>query len=236
MALRNEPRGPRVNAPDWYKYITQGAKLVHKLNPNVLVFVSAVTYATDLRFLKNQPLGFNLDNKLVFETHWYSWTINPHSWIRQPLNNACSDTIRIVFNQTGFVTSGDSPVPLFLGEFGIDQRGSNVADNNYINCLLAYAARLDLSWCLWGLQGSYYRRFGQLESDEVYAVLDFNWTSVRNPDFIRKLESLQGFGQGTIQTLALVHLCSKLCDETLQNLLNFRSYFRPVNIPCNVSS
>jgi hypothetical protein len=45
--------------------------------------------------------------------------------------------------------------PVFLSEFGVDNRGSNVADNRYWGCVAAAAAGLDLDWALWALQGSY---------------------------------------------------------------------------------
>ncbi|KAK4843442.1 hypothetical protein QYF36_008066 [Acer negundo] len=195
MSLRNELRGPRQNQPDWYKYISQGAKMVHQENPNVLVLVSGLSYGTDLSFLKNQTLGFNLDNKLVYESHWYSWTINSHGWEGQPLNKACAQTIQTVIDHSGFVTDGDNPIPLFLGEFGIDQRGTNNADNRFINCFFAYAAQNGFSWSLWALQGSYYLREGKLQLEEVFGVLNANWDTIRNPKFIKRLQVLQRFGQ-----------------------------------------
>ncbi|KAH7550199.1 hypothetical protein ACOSP7_024591 [Xanthoceras sorbifolium] len=195
MSLRNELRGPRQNPSDWYKYISEGAKMVHHVNPNVLVVVSGLSYGTDLSFLKNQPLGFNLDNKLVYESHWYKWTVNSHSWEDQPLNKGCAQSTQVVFDHSGFVTGGDNPVPLFLGEFGIDQRGTNNVDNRFINCFMAYAAQRDFDWSLWALQGSYYLREGHLEPEEVFGVLNANWNTIRNPQFIKRLQFLQRFGQ-----------------------------------------
>ncbi|KAL5747583.1 hypothetical protein ACOSP7_024592 [Xanthoceras sorbifolium] len=187
MSLRNELRGPRQNPSDWYKYISEGAKLVHGVNPDVLVVVSGLSYGTDLSFLKNQPLGVNLDNKLVYESHWYSWTI---------VNKDCAESKQVVYDHSGFVMDGDNPVPLFLGEFGIDQRGTSEADNKFFNCFMEYAAQYDFGWSLWALQGSYYLREGQLEHEEVFGVLNANWDTIRNPEFIKRLQSLEKFGQG----------------------------------------
>ncbi|KAL0541977.1 hypothetical protein IC582_022060 [Cucumis melo] len=91
MSLRNELRGPNQNVETWFQYMSQGAKLIHQINPNALVVVSGLSYDTDLSFLKNRSMGFNLDNKLVFEAHLYSFTNNMGDfWTSKPLNTFCA--------------------------------------------------------------------------------------------------------------------------------------------------
>ncbi|KAI9173587.1 hypothetical protein LWI28_003444 [Acer negundo] len=120
-----------------------GASSVHNVNPDVLVILSGLNYATDLSFLKN-PVGLrpNFDNMLVYEAHWYSWSVH---------TDTCVDTSNVVYDHSLFFQDGDQAVPLFLSEFGFDQTGSNETDNVFINCFLTAAAKYDLSWSLWAL-------------------------------------------------------------------------------------
>ena len=81
--------------------------------------------------------------------------------------------------------------PVFLSEFGVDNRGGNTNDNRYYGCAAAVAADLDLDWALWTLQGSYYLREGVLDLDEVYGVLDRAWAAPRNATALRRVQALQ---------------------------------------------
>ncbi|KAF2297879.1 hypothetical protein GH714_004696 [Hevea brasiliensis] len=125
ISTRNELRGPLSNTDDWYKYIFEGASAIHKANPDVLIFASGLSYANDLTFLREKPLGSNFDNKLVYEAHWYPWSWDDRkTWDVELLNEACYRKTQHFINQTGFTNTLDldNPVPLFVGEFGLDQR------------------------------------------------------------------------------------------------------------------
>ncbi|XP_027905812.1 glycosyl hydrolase 5 family protein-like [Vigna unguiculata] len=61
MSLRNELHGPRQNLKDWYRYMSQGAVVIHKTNPNVLVLISGLNYDTELQFLRRKPLNIDLE-------------------------------------------------------------------------------------------------------------------------------------------------------------------------------
>ncbi|WOG87052.1 hypothetical protein DCAR_0206272 [Daucus carota subsp. sativus] len=193
MSLRNELRGPRQNSEDWYNYVQKGAKAIHKTNPHVLVVVSGLSYDLDLSFLKKRPLRLNLDNKIVYEAHRYAFSNRERDrWLHQPLNHVCDSITRDMNRRSTFLVEGSEPAPLFVTEFGINMEGTNPADNNFFSCFLVYLAEHDLDWNLWGVQGSYYIRLGREDDDEQYAVFDHNMTRVRNPQFQRRLASIQG--------------------------------------------
>ncbi|OVA18920.1 Glycoside hydrolase [Macleaya cordata] len=59
MSMRNELRGPHQTQQEWFQNVHEGAKRIHTVNPN--------------SFLPKTPEA-NLDNKLVYEGHWYSFT------------------------------------------------------------------------------------------------------------------------------------------------------------------
>ncbi|KAI3407268.1 Mannan endo-1 [Psidium guajava] len=191
MSLRNELRGPRQNEHDWYRYIHIGATKVHKANPNVLVIISGLTWASDLSFLKKRPMGLDLDRKLVYEAHWYSFSGDRKIWEVQPVDQVCANAVQRMDDQAGFLASGPGATPLFLSEFGFDQTGKSRADDRFLSCFMGYATGKDLDWALWTLQGSYYYREGVVGLEETFGVVDVNWDGLRNPKFKERFQLVQ---------------------------------------------
>lgn len=210
MSLRNELRGPRQNSDDWYYYVRKGARTIHKTNSNVLVVVSGLNTDLDLSFLKNKPLTLKLDNKLVYEAHRYAFSNGERDrWLHQPLNQVCDSITGEINNRSTFLIRGPNPAPLFITEFGINMDGTNQADNNFFSCFLIYLAENDLDWNFWGVQGSYYIRLGRKDDEEEYAIFNHNMTSIRNPQYQKKLASVQGKIQG------MAPLLSKCIDDLM---------------------
>ncbi|CAH2045418.1 unnamed protein product [Thlaspi arvense] len=211
MSLRNELRGPKQNIKDWYKYMRLGAEAVHSVNPDVLVIVSGLNYDADLSFLRDRPFEVSFKRKLVFEIHWYGfWS----SWEGDNLNKICGRETEKIMKMSGFLL--EKGFPLFVSEFGIDQRGSNVNDNRFLSCFMALAADLDIDWALWTLAGSYYVRDKRIDSDESYGVLDWNWSSVRNSTILQMISAIQPpfQGPGLMETQPkkiIFHPSSGLC-------------------------
>lgn len=201
MSMRNELRGPRENEPDWYRYMQEGALTIHKENPNALVIVSGLHYDTILSFLKLKSFGVNINNKLVFEAHWYAFGYPADEWLAHS-NQLCARVTKNAEDNYLFLIRGNNSFPLILSEFGIDQRGTNDADNRYISCLLAAVAENDIDWALWTFQGSYILREGKVNLEEVYGVADLNWDRPRNPGFLDRLQLLRQINQGTICSLS----------------------------------
>ncbi|KAL3652737.1 hypothetical protein CASFOL_002418 [Castilleja foliolosa] len=194
MSLRNELRGNRQNEPDWYTYMQQGANTIHNENPDFLVIISGLSFATNLGFLRTKPLELNLNNKLVYEAHWYTFGTPVDKWTAQT-NTFCASVIQTARNNYLFLTTGNYSFPLFLSEFGIDQRGGDEGQNRYITCLLAEVAGKDVDWALWTFQGSYILREGTVNLEEVYGVMDINWDRPRNPGYLDKLQLIRQINQ-----------------------------------------
>ncbi|KAF5816024.1 putative cellulase [Helianthus annuus] len=196
MSMRNELRGPRQNVTTWYEYMQQGGAAIHHENPDILVIFSGLSYDTNLGFLKTQPLTISLDNKLVFESHWYSFGQPYDKWIFQT-NDYCATVTKLFMDNSGFLLrmSGNA-VPLFLSEFGLDQRGGNEMENRYFVCLLATVAEIDIDWALWQLPGSYMLREGKVDMEDVYGMYDFMWEKLRNSTMVDRLRFVQTMIQG----------------------------------------
>ncbi|GLT69790.1 hypothetical protein SLA2020_419120 [Shorea laevis] len=193
MSLRNELRGPRQNVKDWYRYMQGGAEAVHSANPDVLVILSGLGFDKDLSFIRNQPVNLTFTGKLVYEMHWYGFS-DGKSWESGNPNQVCGRVVNNNMRLSGFLL--DQGWPLFVSEFGIDLRGTNVNDNRYMDCFMAWAAEFDLDWALWTLVGSYYLREGIVGLNEFYGVLDWNWSDIRNSSFLHRISALQSPFQG----------------------------------------
>ncbi|RDX66504.1 hypothetical protein CR513_54721, partial [Mucuna pruriens] len=179
MSLRNELRG---------------AEAVHAANPDVLVILSGLRFANDLSFIREQGVKLSFNRKLVFELHWYGIS-DGEAWISWNPNEVCGGVTRSVMKRAGYLL--DQGYPLFVSEFGINLRGTNVNDNRYFNCFMALAADLDFDWAFWTLAGSYYLREGTVGSIEPYAILNADTTTqVTNQSFLQRISSIQFPYQG----------------------------------------
>lgn len=174
----------------------QGAEAVHKANKNVLVILSGLSFDTDLSFVRSRPVNLSFTGKLVFEMHWYSFSDG--NWTVNNTNDHCGQVLNRIKNAGGFLLN--QGFPLFLSEFGIDERGGNADGNRYFGCLTGWAAENDVDWSLWVLAGSYYLREGKVGLVEYYGLLDSDWISVRNSSFLQKISLLQSPLQGAYIT------------------------------------
>ncbi|GMY28834.1 glycosyl hydrolase 5 family protein-like [Fagus crenata] len=169
------------------------AERVHSANPNVLVILSGLNYDKDLSFLGNKLVSLSFTGKLVLEAHRYGFT-DTNIWKGRNANQACRIVVDDMMRTSGFLLR--KGFPLFVSEFGMDLRDTNINDNRYMNCFLTYAAELDFDWALWTLTGSYYIKEGAIDFEEFYGVLNFNWTDIRNPKFLQRISAINSPFQG----------------------------------------
>ncbi|CAM8993590.1 unnamed protein product [Rhodiola kirilowii] len=156
MSMRNELRGPKQNELDWRRYMQEGAKIISRANPNVLVIASGLRYDSTLGFLRNLSLRIDLPHKLVYEVHRYAFTHRYSSapgrrqtWRILSSNRLCGNLKNQFEDQAGFLRNSNiNPVPLFVSEFGVDQSGLNEAENRFLTCFLSIVAENDLDWAL----------------------------------------------------------------------------------------
>lgn len=191
----------------------EGATAVHLENVDVLVIVSGLSFETDLTFLRQRKLNFgvNVNNKLVYEAHWYAFADPPEKWIFST-NEFCAEITEWFMSQTGYVIYERSPTPIFLSEFGKDQNGASEAENRYFICVMALLADKDLEWALWAMQGSYYLREGQVEWEEPYGMYSFAWDKIRNSSILQLMELNQQMIQGIYYET--ICTCLLFVDET----------------------
>ncbi|GJY98554.1 ricin B, lectin domain, glycoside hydrolase [Tanacetum coccineum] len=223
MSMRNELRGPLQNVTSWYKYMQQGAIAIHHENSDILVMFSGLSYDTNLGFLKSQPVTIDLDNKLVFESHWYPFGQPDEKWIFHT-NEYCAYMTKLFMDNSGFLFQANkNPFPLFLSEFGLDQGGGNEMENRYFTCLLATIAENDIDWALWQLPGSYMLREGHVDTEDVFGMYDPAWEKLRNSTMLERLRFVQTQIQGYVESsnpisYVLYHPLSGQCIKASDTL------------------
>uniref|UniRef100_A0A803L0X5 Glycoside hydrolase family 5 domain-containing protein n=1 Tax=Chenopodium quinoa TaxID=63459 RepID=A0A803L0X5_CHEQI len=200
MSLRNELRGPRQNADDWY--MQRGAEAIHKANPNVLVILSGLSYDSDLTFLKTKPVSLSFTGKLAFEVHQYSFSAGL-DWRDNSANQVCGNMTESLMNNAGFLL--EQGYPVYVGEWGLPLSGTSKDDRKFFNCFLALAVEHDLDWALWTLAGSYNLREGIIGDNEAFGLLTWNWTDVRNTTFLQKISVIQSPHRGPYPSYRHTH-------------------------------
>ncbi|CAI9093059.1 OLC1v1028465C1 [Oldenlandia corymbosa var. corymbosa] len=229
MSLRNELRGPKQNINDWYRYMQKGAEAVHAANPNVLIILSGLNYDKDFSFLRQKPISLTFTGKVVFEVHWYGFS-DGQDWKTGNPNQVCGQVMGNMMRRAGFLL--DQGYPIFVSEFGLDLRGTNVNDNRYIDCFMGWAAEYDVDWAFWTLVGSYYLRQGVVGMNEFYGIYNWNWCEVRNSSLLQKISVLQAPFQGPLVSQSRPH---KLIFHPSTGLCVLRkSFFKPLELgPCS---
>jgi Cellulase (glycosyl hydrolase family 5) len=195
MSLRNEPRSPSSNAAlasqtynwqSWYTYVKQGSAAIHAANPDVLVFLSGLSYDTYLTpvtqgtaltpgtqtFSRNDFPG--LGNKLVLELHNYANSATSCSSLQ-------NDLIKDGFQ--ALEPSSKIQFPVMMTEFGFQQDASTWK-GVYASCLQNFLPAQKAGWTIWVLSGSYYIRSGKQDYDEAWGLLNHDWSAWRSTAYV----------------------------------------------------
>lgn len=194
LAIRNELRA--VGSQDsnghasWYSYVAQGASAVHSANPDLLIPVGGVNYATDLSFLGSKSFDrSSYGNKIVWEFHAYSWSYG---------TTDCNALKTTLGQRVGYLLSQNQAYtgPLWLSEFGWAQNNPSADEVAYFKCLASYMQSNDAEWSYWALMGSYYVRSGTVNFEETFGLLNRDWSGWRNASFPSTIGSMMQVTQG----------------------------------------
>ncbi|KAK1832336.1 glycoside hydrolase [Podospora conica] len=207
FGLRNELRAipglDLLNArADWYRWMQAAGEAVHGAHPDALVVVGGANGGTDLTHLRTvralDTRGW--EGKNVWEMHAYSFTVN-----FPDLFQSC-EVVKLQYGAwSGFVLEqGRSWTgPLIMSEFGVGMGGGREEDGGlgekdarYLRCLVEYLEENDADWGVWVLGGSYYVRNGNVDHEESYGLLDYEWRDWRNPRFKGMLGRMWNVTQG----------------------------------------
>ena len=84
--LRNEPRGRATwggaAGTDWHAAAERGGNAVLAVNPDLLIVVEGIAYASDLSGADTLPIVLDVPGRVVYEAHDYAW-FEPHAQLRR---------------------------------------------------------------------------------------------------------------------------------------------------------
>jgi endoglucanase len=216
--LRNEPR---VNATwgggsstDWHAAAVTGGNTVLAANPNLLIFVEGVNYALDLSGVASLPVTLNVVNRVVYEAHDYGFDYSGLS--------SYSNYVSNIQSRWGYLVTGSSPQPLWIGEFGTCNTASTCVsspssgDNGYwFGFLTTYLRQHSLDWSYWPINGTESTGSSRVYgSAETYGILDTIWNGGALTSLISALQSLINTGAGPANgTYRILNVNSGLAME-----------------------
>lgn len=192
--LRNEPRGSSWGGPDprydWHAAAQRAGNAVLGANPNLLIFVEGIDYAADLRGVKSLPIQFDIDQRLVYSTHDYSWFHNgvaSYSSLKSQLDS-----------KWGFLLDAPADVPVWVGEFGTCHTATtcvsstNPSDSGFwFAGFRRYLQERDIDWCYWALNGTEATATSRsLGAEETYGILNKSWMGVASPLLLNALQAI----------------------------------------------
>lgn len=198
--LRNEPRISAVwgggGSDDWQVAATAGGNAVLGVNSNLLVFVEGINYAGDLSGVSSDPVSLNTSNRLVYEVHdygyWYSGLTGYSDWY---------DTIN---PKWGYLVTGSSQQPLWIGEFGTCDTASTCVSSTsnsdlgyWYGFIHLFIWRYSMDWSYWAFNGTTETGHGSgFGSAETYGIMNTSWNGDALPALTSDLQSLMSSGAG----------------------------------------
>ncbi len=196
--LRNEPRiratwgGPP--ATDWHAAAERGGNAVLGVNPNLLVIVEGVAYASNLSGVDSLPVTLDVPDRVVYEAHDYAW-FEPHA--------SYDEWVSKITPHWGYLVTGPRPRPLWIGEFGTcyTRPGCVHSDDpkaygSWFTDLTRYIRAHSVDWSYWAINGTQTtgakRTFGAVEG---YGVLDSTWSAPSSREHMQALRSIMNIGK-----------------------------------------
>jgi endoglucanase len=208
--LRNELRkladgrsptwGGSDPALDWRAAAIRGANAVLGVNPDLLVVIEGLDYATTLEGVYTNPVQpeIAVANRVVYSAHDYGFFYP---------NLASYETLKTTLgNKWGFVLTQGKPytAPIWVGEFGTEHRLASIdgapgssGNGFWFKSFLRYLSEADIDWCYWALNGTEATGSTRtLGDEETYGLLDLTWSKPAQSEHLDALRLIQPSTQG----------------------------------------
>ena len=208
--LRNEPRaakrpdgttlvprwGGRDAKLDWHGAAKRCGDAILAENPNLLIVVEGLEFASDLRGPWDLPLELSKPNRLVWSAHDYAW-FHPGELTYERLQGELG-------KRWGYLLVEGKPytAPVWVAEFGTKHDGvaslqAPAGEGHWFHLFRRYLFEADIDWAYWALNGTQARAAGRpLGAEETYGVLDAKWERPALRQHLAAVRALQPAYQG----------------------------------------
>ena len=195
--LRNEPRpanGPKwggsVPNYDWHGAAERGGNAVLAGDQNLLIFVEGINYAADLTGVASLPVRLNVDQRVVYSSHDYSWFhsgVGSYNTLKSQLDS-----------KWGFLLDAPIDAPVWVGEFGTCHTSASCITSNtpsdsgfWFANFRRYLQERDADWSYWALNGTEATGSTRtLGAVETYGILNQSWTGVASAALLNSLQAV----------------------------------------------
>lgn len=194
-------RSPTWDGPEainWKRASTTAGNRIHKVNPNLLVFISGLASSSRLRFVRESSASLEVPNKLVYVSHDYPWW---HPDVIPDYNGYKED----VENNWGFVVQENQnwTAPLFVSEFGtchdsmscLEDTGSvlpGMTGGRWFQFLTTYLKEIDVDFSTWAWNGSTCKGDGRnYGTEEGYGIANICWNGIAYQPMLESPQELQ---------------------------------------------
>ncbi|OAA68483.1 cellulase [Niveomyces insectorum RCEF 264] len=170
--LRNEVRGlwGTMTWDRWAAAAERCGNRLLRLNPNWLVVVGGTESGNDLSGVARRPVRLDLDNRIVYSAHVYSWS----GWGSREgryAQRGYASFVASMRRNWAYLVEGNLD-PVWVGEFGAPHT-PNVGDANYWQNLLRFLKSVDADFGYWAMNP----RKPAASEKETYALVEDDWTT-----------------------------------------------------------
>ncbi|KAI9904826.1 hypothetical protein N3K66_001355 [Trichothecium roseum] len=180
--LRNEVRGLWGTMP-WRKWAAAAEKCGNrllKMNKDWLIVVEGTESANDVSGAKKRPVVLDVDNRLVYSAHIYSWS----GWGSvggRFSRRSYASFVNTMRHNWGYLLESDT-APVWVGEFGAPSF-PHYGHIKYWNNMFRYLKAVDADFGYWALNprkpdGIKKEGYSILKDDWMTPVLDYRMKSM----------------------------------------------------------
>lgn len=170
--LRNEVRGV-WGTMTWNRWATaaeRAGNALLKMNPDWLIVVGGTESGNDLTGVAERPVQLDLDHRVVYSAHVYSWS-GWGSLEGRYAKRSYPSFARAMRRNWGYLVE-DNLAPVWVGEFGAPN-APGMGDANYWQNLLRYLQAIDADFGYWALNP----RKGKNNERETYSLVEDDWVT-----------------------------------------------------------
>ncbi|AWK88854.1 cellulase family glycosylhydrolase [Azospirillum thermophilum] len=176
--LHNEPSVSATwggnPATDWAAAAERIGNAIQTVNKDWLMFVEGTEWSSTLAGVKNNPVEFNVPNKLVYSPHVYGQSVYNFPWLQDP---SYPKNLPAQYDGMWGYIYKNNIAPVLIGEFG--GKFETAAERTWVNALMKYtngdwnldgkadiaAGDKGMSWTYWAWTPESHDVGGLLNSD-----------------------------------------------------------------------
>ncbi|KAE8449657.1 hypothetical protein EG329_007987 [Mollisiaceae sp. DMI_Dod_QoI] len=189
--LRNEPRGLWGTMPwkKWASAAERAGNQILALRDDWLIFVEGVSSSNDLSDVKDRPIVLDVDDRVVYSSHVYSWSgwgSMEGMYGKRPF----ASFVKSMNENWGYLLQQDI-APVWVGEFG-GPHEPDALDIHYWRNLMKYLKMVDADFGYWALNPRKPANY----DNETYGLLEDDWET---PILDYRLRDMLELGRQEVQ-------------------------------------